>query len=292
MKRFALIGAAGYIAERHARAISDVGGELVCACDTSDSVGYLDRVAPTCQFTLNSSEFFDDYLKRCRVDTVVVCTPNYLHPSHARSALDAGCNVILEKPLCVRGSGLNSAEVLIAAVRDLPRRIFPVVQLRHHPDILALRSEVKASRDFYHCEIDYQSYRGHWYEKSWKGQENQSGGLLVNLGVHLFDLCIYVFGPFIHAGKTKLSRRPSGMVSSAEGTFRTERATIKWRLSIDHPEIKRVFSVAGQAIDVSNRMAELHREVYLEAMRNHAWDLDDVSLALHAIDRIKAQAVG
>jgi UDP-N-acetyl-2-amino-2-deoxyglucuronate dehydrogenase len=284
MKRFGLIGAAGYIAPRHARAIVDVGGELVCACDTSDSVGFLDSVARDCAFTCNPAEFFEDYLERFSVDTVAVCTPNFLHATHARSALDAGANVILEKPLCVRGSGLNSAEGLIAAVRGLPRRIFPVVQLRHHPAILALRNEVKSTREFYHCDIDYQTYRGDWYGKSWKGREPESGGLLVNLGVHLFDLCLYCFGPFLHASKTTIGER------SAEGMFRTERATIKWRLSIEDGEARRVFSVAGNEIDVSNRMAELHREVYLQAMKNHAWDLDDVAMSLHAIDRIKAQA--
>jgi UDP-N-acetyl-2-amino-2-deoxyglucuronate dehydrogenase len=279
--RFALIGAAGYIAPRHMDAIRHVGGELVSACDTHDSVGVLDSYAPSCRFTTNQDEFFgslDD------VDTCVVCTPNCLHVIHALRALEAGCNVILEKPTAVRGTGPSSAEVLVERAKDYTGTVYPVVQLRSQPDIAALRDEVRSTREMYHVEIDYATYRGPWYAASWKGRQDQSGGLLVNLGIHLIDLCLYVFGPFIHSTKAKIAE------DEASGMFRCERATVRWRLSTRDMETRRVFRVAGREIDLSNGMRELHRTMYHDVVRGVGWDLPDTAHALHAIDAIKAVA--
>jgi UDP-N-acetyl-2-amino-2-deoxyglucuronate dehydrogenase len=290
--RAALIGAAGYIAPRHARALAEHGGELVCACDTHDSVGYLDAIAPDCQFHQHPERFFSEGLARSGATHVIVCSPNYLHVTHAEQALEAGCDVILEKPCATSGTGLRSVEVLKRIAREYPERaIYPIVQLRYDPGIAALRDEVRASRTFYHVEIDYQAFRGDWYRKSWKGRKASSGGLLVNLGVHLFDLCCYIFGPFMHPRETLIETDDAGCEEEATGTFRCARATVAWRLSIRGPDSRRVFRVAGRELDLSNQIAKLHSEAYDRIFAGERFSVDDVSESLHAIDRIYASAM-
>jgi UDP-N-acetyl-2-amino-2-deoxyglucuronate dehydrogenase len=288
--RFAIIGAAGYIAPRHVRAITDHGGELVLACDTHDSVGYLDAAAPGCLFDTNPTSFFER-LPDLGVTHVAVCTPNYYHVTHAQQALEAGCDAILEKPCSTKGTGLQSARVLEQIAKDHPERhIFPIVQLRYDPGILALRDHVRGCRRYFHCEIDYEAFRGDWYRKSWKGRKTASGGLLVNLGVHLFDLCCYVFGPFRYPQETAIELDEDGREEEATGVFRCERATVKWRLSIRGPDSRRIFRVAGREIDLSNRITALHSEAYDRIWAGERFELDDVSQALSAIDQIYAQA--
>jgi UDP-N-acetyl-2-amino-2-deoxyglucuronate dehydrogenase len=218
------------------------------------------------------------------VDILIVCTPNCYHVTHTLQGLKAGCTIILEKPLACKGLGLQSAASLLHHARSFKKRVYPVIQLRYHPEIVKLREKVRSTKEFYHCEIDYATYRGDWYKKSWKGDERRSGGLLVNLGVHLFDLCCFVFGPFMHPIKAKIGQ------THAHGSFRCERATVEWRLSTDDMETRRVFKVAGQEIDDSNRMGELHRRVYEEVLRGRGFDLDDAAQALHAIDSVKERA--
>jgi len=276
--KFAIIGAAGYIAPRHMQAITENGGTIVAACDTSDSVGILDRYAPDCAFTQNSVEFFKDYLGD--VDIVSVCSPNHYHVSHTRRALGAGCDVVLEKPLAVCGA---EADALVAAAHDSGNKVYPVIQLRYHDEIQTLREQflhapLSVTAD---CEIDYSTYRGPWYDKSWKGKPAHSGGLLVNLGVHLFDLCMFVFGPFIHVVNAEIGQH------EARGVFRCQKAIIRWRLSSREREPRRVFKIAGQNIDLSNQLLTLHKQVYSEVMRGRGFDLDDAAQALRVIDRVK-----
>lgn len=290
MMRAALIGAAGYIAPRHVQALLDHGGELVLACDTHDSVGYLDALAPGCRFETNPARFFER-LPELGVSHVIVCTPNYLHVTHARQALEAGCHVILEKPCATRGTGLQSAAVLADVARSVRgRAIYPIVQLRYDAGIQALREHVRGNRQLFHTEIDYQAYRGDWYRKSWKGRNGESGGLLVNLGVHLFDLCAYVFGPFIRAKETVVELDERGVEEEARGIFRCERSTVAWRLSIRGPDSRRVFRVAGRELDLSNQIQVLHSAAYDRICVGERFELDDVSQALHAIDRIYESA--
>lgn len=283
MKKFGLIGAAGFIAPRHMDAINSIGGELITACDLSDSVGILDRYAPKCSFCTNPDEWFMDYLRH--VDTIVVCTPNHLHGLHAQMGLNAGCNIILEKPISIRGEGYSSAESLCATMGKFRHVIYPVVQLRYHPNVVELKNYISGNRGkVFHCQIDYTAYRGPWYQKSWKGDEEKSGGLLVNLGVHLVDLCCHMFGPFLHPIESHIGKEES------HGIFRCEHATVSWKLATNDMNTRRVFKVAGQELDLSNGMKSLHRTFYEHVSSGDRFTLEDVSQSIHAIDRIKMQA--
>lgn len=291
--RAAIIGVGGYVAPRHARAIVDHGGELVLACDTSDSVGFLDQLAPDCIFDQNPEHFFREGLAEHGVSHVVVATPNYLHVTHTQQALEAGCDVICEKPLATSGRGLRSVEVLKSIARDYPdRTVYPIVQLRYDKGIQALRDHVRSSRKHFHCDIDYCAYRGDWYRRSWKARKPESGGLLVNIGVHLFDLCCYVFGPFMRPRETTIRLDAGGKEEEAVGVFVCQRASVAWRLSIRHRESRRIFRVAGTEFDLSNRIKVLHAAAYDHIFRGERFELDDVAQGLHAIDAIYAQAEG
>lgn len=277
--RFAIIGAAGYIAPRHMKAIIENGGELVAACDVSDSVGVLDQFSRDCRFTTDPEEFFNNLAD---VDLVTITSPNHLHFSHTRQALEAGCSVVLEKPAAVTG---HEADNLVALAGKYPeQRVYPIVQLRYHDEIVALHENFKnaSPRDSPAvCEIDYATYRGPWYEKSWKGDEKKSGGLLMNLGVHLFDLCLYVFGPFIRVINAKIAP------GEAVGTFRCQHAIVNWRLSSHERQPRRVFSIAGLRIDLSNQLLTLHKQVYSDVMKGWGFSIDDAAQAIRVIDIIK-----
>lgn len=187
--RFALLGAAGFVAPRHMRAIRDLGGELVAVCDPHDSVGIIDSFAPEAAF-FTEIERFDRHLEKLRqagrgVDYISICTPNYLHDAHMRLALRLGAEPIVEKPAVLRAH--NAEQVLhLAAERGLS--VWPILQARLHPQaqaFVARMAQPGASRS---VRITYVVRRGTWYHHAWKGDRARSGGLHFNLGIHLYDL--------------------------------------------------------------------------------------------------------
>jgi UDP-N-acetyl-2-amino-2-deoxyglucuronate dehydrogenase len=196
-KDFALIGAGGFVAPRHLRAIREVGGELRAALDPSDSVGVMDSYFPDARF-FTEFERFDRYVDRIRregrgVDYVSVCSPNYLHDSHVRFALRSGADAICEKPLVLNPRNIDGLEAL---ERDTGRKVNTILQLRLHPAIIALRDKVAAAPrgEKHNVELTYITSRGRWYYVSWKGDEGKSGGIATNIGVHFFDMLSFVFG--------------------------------------------------------------------------------------------------
>ena len=198
MPNFALVGASGFVAPRHMKAIKEVGGSLVAAVDNHDAAGALDRFFEDTRF-FTEIERFDRHLDKCRrgpaegrVQWVSVCSPNYLHDSHIRLALRAGCDVICEKPIVVSPWNLDALKVI---EQETGRRVHTVLQLRYHPAIVALRERVLASGSKIHeVDLRYVTRRGPWYFVSWKGDEEKSGGLAMNIGVHFFDLILWIFG--------------------------------------------------------------------------------------------------
>ena len=195
---FALIGCGGYIAPRHLKAIRDVGGTLVAACDVNDSVGILDSFSPDCRY-FKEIERFDRFLDKLhntedKIDWVSICTPNYLHDSHIRLALRNGANAICEKPLVINPRNLDYLNKL---EQETGKRVFTILQLRLHPAILALKERLQANPpgEKHKVHLTYCTPRGGWYEVSWKGSEEKSGGILMNIGIHLFDMLIFLFGP-------------------------------------------------------------------------------------------------
>ena len=234
MTRYALIGAAGYIAPRHLQAIAATGGDLAAALDRSDSVGIMDRYFPDTAF-FTEFERFEAHLADLRragngVDYVGICSPNYLHASHIRTALSNGAHAICEKPLVLDEADLD---VLTEAEQASGKRVYTILQLRLHPAIIALRDELaKAPEGTVHeVDVTYCTSRGGWYGVSWKGDLAKSGGIATNIGVHFFDMLTFLFGD-IQESAAHLRED-----THAAGWLKLERANVRWFLSIDRKRL-------------------------------------------------------
>jgi UDP-N-acetyl-2-amino-2-deoxyglucuronate dehydrogenase len=283
MKTFALIGVAGYIAPRHLQAIRDTGNKLVAALDKFDSVGIIDSYFPDADF-FTEFERFDrhlDKLKRDgkRVDYVGICTPNYLHDAHIRFALRQGADAICEKPLVLEPKNVDALKEIEL---ETGRKVYTILQLRLHPSIIALRDQVQRgpAGKVYDVDLNYITSRGNWYHYSWKGDETKSGGVATNIGIHFFDMLIWVFGV------VKTVKVHSRKADSASGYIELERARVQWKLSIDAndlpPEVaakgKRTFrslTMEGKEIEFSEGFTDLHTLSYQEILKGNGFGLTD-----------------
>lgn len=276
MKNFALTGAGGYIAPRHLRAIRDTGNRLVAAVDPKDSVGILDQYSFDVRF-FTEVERFDRHLEKLRrgpaesrLDYLTVCSPNYLHDAHCRLGLRIGADVICEKPLVITPWNLAPLQEL---EHETGRRIYNVLQLRVHPTLTALREKLlnEASGRRHQVELTYVTSRGPWYDISWKGEQDKSGGIPTNIGIHFFDLLIWLFGP-LDAARVHLAdaRRMAGFLA-------LERADVKWFLSVERRDLPfapepgkrttfRSINVDGEALEFSEGFTDLHTRVYEEIL--------------------------
>src|SRR4051812_38850157 len=272
MSSFALIGAAGYIAPRHLKAIKDTGNELVAAMDPNDTVGILDSFFPDARF-FTEFERFDRYIDLLRrkgdgIDYVTIASPNYLHDSHIRFALRVGATAICEKPLVVNPW---NAEALHDIEAESGRRVFTILQLRLHPSIVALREQARARRasGTHHLDLDltYITSRGNWYFASWKGDDKKSGGIVTNIGVHFFDMLLWIFGPVEDSEVTLLRE------DAASGILRFGDATVRWFLSVNASHLPeecrskgqrtyRSIRMEGEEIQFSDGFTDLHTESY------------------------------
>lgn len=269
---FALIGAAGYIAPRHLKAIRDTGNRLVAAVDPKDSVGILDQFSFDVKF-FTEIERFDRHLEKLRrrsaderVDYVSICSPNYLHDAHCRLALRVGADVICEKPLVINPWNLDALEEIEA---ETGRKINTVLQLRVHPALLALKTQLEQEPPSHRHDVvlTYITSRGNWYHVSWKGQVEQSGGIATNIGVHFFDLLLWFFGgvqdiAVFHSDPYRMS-----------GWMEMERARVRWFLSVNHDDLPsaarqagkatfRSITMDGQEVEFSEGFTDLHTRVY------------------------------
>ena len=285
MSSFALIGAAGYIAPRHLRAIKDTGNDLVAAMDPNDTVGILDSFFPDARF-FTEFERFDRYIDLLRrkgdaIDYVTIASPNYLHDSHIRFALRVGATAICEKPLVVNPW---NAEALHDIEAESGRQVFTILQLRLHPSILALKESAVARRASGggHADLDltYITSRGNWYFASWKGDEKKSGGIVPNIGVHFFDMLIWIFGPVEESEVTLLRD------DSASGVLRFSDATVRWFLSVNAAHLPdecrskgqrtyRSIRMEGEEIEFSDGFTDLHTESYRRILSGEGFGIDD-----------------
>ncbi|MDO8753821.1 MAG: Gfo/Idh/MocA family oxidoreductase, partial [Anaerolineales bacterium] len=233
-KNFAVIGVGGYIAPRHLRAIRDTGNHLVAAVDPKDSVGLLDQYSFDVKF-FTEIERFDRHLEKLRRGTedgrihyVSICSPNYLHDSHCRLSLRSGADVICEKPLVINPWNLDALEEIEA---ETNHRIHTILQLRVHPQLIKLRESLQLDNTIHDVELTYITSRGPWYQVSWKGQPDKSGGVATNIGVHFFDLIMWLFGS-VNGVKVYHSddQRMSGFIE-------LERARVRWFLSVDSNDL-------------------------------------------------------
>ena len=284
--RFALIGAAGYIAPRHMKAIKETGNVLVAALDANDTVGILDSFFPDARF-FTEFERFDRYLDLLRrkdesVDYVSIASPNYLHDSHIRFALRVGATAICEKPLVVNPW---NAESLCDIEAESGRNVFTILQLRLHPSIVALRERVAQMRragrsGAVEFDLTYITSRGSWYFASWKGDERKSGGIVPNIGIHFFDMLVWIFGDVEESEVTFVRH------DVASGVLRFDGATVRWFLSVnaDHlpDEAKakgqrtyRSITLEGDEIEFSDGFTDLHTESYRKILAGEGFGIRD-----------------
>jgi len=295
MANFALTGAAGYIAPRHLKAIHDTGNRLVTALDPHDAVGILDRFAFDVRF-FTEFERFDRHLEKLRrgpaegrVDYVSVCSPNYLHDAHARTALRAGANAICEKPLVVNPWNLDALQEL---ERETGRRVFSILQLRVHPALQALRERLMSEDTIHDVCLTYVTARGAWYFSSWKGDEERSGGVVTNIGIHLFDLLTWLFGGVSRSEvHVRNSRR-------AAGYLELKRARVRWFLSVDAADLPfepvpggqttmRSIIVDGKELEFTDGFADLHTKVYEAILAGAGSGIEEARGSIELAHRIR-----
>jgi len=303
-KNFAITGVGGYVAPRHLRAIRDTGNRLSVALDPNDSVGILDQFSFGVSF-FTEFERFDRHVEKLRrgdpadrIDYVTVCAPNHLHDAHIRFALRVGADAICEKPLVLNPWNCDALQELEA---EFGRRVYSILQLRVHPSLLALKEQLARTNSARKREISltYVTSRGKWYFASWKGNVEKSGGLATNIGIHFFDLLIWLFGP-VQQSEVHLA-----LTTCAGGLVELERARVTWFLSVDRqdlPEASRTagkttfrsITVDGREVEFSDGFADLHTKVYQEILAGRGFGIDDVRPSIilaHEIRNASARGI-
>lgn len=295
--RFALIGAAGYVAPRHMEAIQNTGNELVAALDKNDSVGILDRYFPQTDFFVEF-ERFDRHLDKLKragtpVDMISICSPNYLHDAHIRFGLRYGADVICEKPLVLNPWNVDA---LAEQEADSGKKVYNILQLRLHPSIIALKEKIAsapADKKF-DIALTYITSRGHWYYASWKGETTKSGGIATNIGIHFFDMLIWLFGN-VQQNTVHVHTH-----DRAAGFLELERARVRWFLSINAdtlPEISRKnnqrtyrhLTIDGEAVEFSDGFTDLHTQSYEAILAGNGFGIAAARPAIEVVHDIRHQ---
>jgi UDP-N-acetyl-2-amino-2-deoxyglucuronate dehydrogenase len=299
-RNFAIVGVGGYIAGRHLRAIRDTGNRLIAATDPKDSVGLLDQYDFNVKF-FTEIERFDRHIEKLRrgpaserLDYLTICTPNYLHDAHCRLGLRLGADVICEKPLVINPWNLD-------ALRDLEQEtghhINTVLQLRVHPELAKLKKNLELkSGGQSNVILTYITGRGNWYQTSWKGQIDKSGGVATNIGIHFFDLLLWLFGP---AGDVRLYHSDAYRMS---GYIELQHAHVSWFLSVDPDDLPlahaaqgkstyRSITVDGVEVEFSEGFTDLHTRVYEETLAGHGFGIEDARPSIELTQRIRASEI-
>tara|TARA_Y100001954_G_scaffold238431_1_gene305984 strand:+ start:4381 stop:5352 length:972 start_codon:yes stop_codon:yes gene_type:complete len=297
IKRFALIGASGFVAPRHVKAIKATGNSLVAATDPHDNVGYLDAYYPNAAF-FTEFERFDRYMDKLKnqnkgVDFVSICSPNHLHDAHIKSALRWGADAICEKPMVLNPWNID---ILKRVEKETGKRIWNILQLRHHPTIIALKKKVDAtaSDKIFDVDLSYITSRGLWYYASWKGQVEKSGGIGTNIGVHFFDMLSWVFG----GEKENVVHIHDH--DRAAGYLEFEKARVRWFLSINGDvlpdEIKaigqrtyRSMTIEGEELEFSDGFTDLHARVYEDILTGNGCGIEDARKAIEIVNKVRTQ---
>jgi UDP-N-acetyl-2-amino-2-deoxyglucuronate dehydrogenase len=296
MKNFALIGAAGYIAPRHMKAIKETGNDLVAALDKSDSVGVIDSYFPDARF-FTEFERFDRHIEKQRrengnkIDYVSICSPNYLHDAHIRFALRINADAICEKPVVLNPWNV---EALQEIEKEQQRKVYVILQLRHHPSIIALKQKVDSepANGKYDIDLTYITSRGRWYLVSWKGDVEKSGGIATNIGIHFFDMLEWIFGPvqynIVHVEQP----------TKAAGFLELKKARVRWFLSIDRndlphlpengkPSTHRSIKMNGEEFEFTEGFTDLHTRTYEEILAGRGYGLEDGKPAVDIASNIR-----
>ena len=295
MKNFALIGTAGYVAPRHMKAIKETGNNLVAALDKHDNVGILDSYFPNAHF-FTEFERFDRHLDKLKrkgqnVDYVSICSPNYLHDSHIRFALKHGADAICEKPLVLNPWNVDALEEI---ERETGKKIYTILQLRLHPAIIALRERIQnGPKDkIYNVDLRYITSRGNWYQVSWKGDQAKSGGIATNIGIHFFDMLIWIFGS-VKRNEVKIHEK-----DHAQGYLELDRARVNWFLSINYDHIpedikrtgKRTFrtlTIENEELEFSEGFTDLHTLSYQQILSGGGFGIADARPSIEVVHAIR-----
>ncbi len=294
MKQYALIGAAGYIAPRHMKAIKETGGDLVAALDTSDSVGVIDSHFPDARF-FTEFERFDRHIDKISrqgngLDYVSICSPNYLHDAHCRFGLRAGADVICEKPLVLNPWNLDG---LAEMERHTGKKVYNILQLRLHDAIIKLKEKIDNTPKDHIFDVDltYITSRGGWYHVSWKGDQTKSGGIATNIGVHFYDMLAFVFGSLKSSVVHLRSEKHSA------GYLEFERARVRWFLSVDRHDLPshtpegqttyRSITVDGHEVEFSGGFTDLHSLSYQDILNGGGFGIEDVRPAIELVSTIR-----
>jgi len=297
MKNFGLIGAAGYIAPRHMRAIKDTNNNLAAAMDNNDSVGIIDSYFPDSAF-FTEFERFDRHLEKLKrnnrpIDFLSICSPNYLHDAHIRFGLRYGADVICEKPIVLNPWNIDALQEM---EKETGRRIYNILQLRLHESIIAVKKEIDdGPRDkIYDFDLTYQTSRGNWYYTSWKGDEKKSGGIATNIGVHFFDMLGWIFGE-IKRNVVHLHTH-----DRAAGYLEFDRARVRWFLSINYDTLPdaikakglrtyRSMTIDGKEIEFSSGFTELHTDSYKDILSGEGYRIEESRKAIEMVHEIRHQ---
>ncbi|MCG9729304.1 Gfo/Idh/MocA family oxidoreductase [Shewanella sp. Isolate13] len=299
MKKFALIGTAGYIAPRHLNAIRDTGNDLVVAMDINDSVGIMDMHFPESEFFTEFEDFAafveDESLKGNKLDYISICSPNYLHAPQMKFALKNGIDVICEKPLVLSSKELDTLKVY---EEKYGAKVNSILQLRLHPSIIALRDKVLNSspEEVFDVELTYMTSRGKWYLKSWKGVNEKSGGVATNVGVHFFDMLHFIFGDI------KFNEVHYKDEQTVAGYLEYERARVKWFLSIDANNLPenavqgekktyRSIMIGDEELEFSGGFTDLHTQSYENVLAGNGYGLEENRTAIETVEKIRDQVI-
>ena len=292
MKSFALIGAGGYIAPRHLRAIKDTNNVLIAAIDVNDSVGILDSCFPDCSF-FTEFERFDRHLEKLRleknkkIDYISICSPNYLHDAHARFGLRIGADVICEKPLVLNPWNIDALQRIENESKGI---VNTILQLRLHPSLIKLKKQVDSlSKKIFNVDLTYIASRGRWYNASWKGDIEKSGGIATNIGVHFFDMLTWIFGKveenIVHIHNKR----------RAAGYLVLEKANVRWFLSLERGDIPetvdkttyRSIKVNGEEVEFSDGFTDLHTLSYKDILSGNGNRLETVKPSIQIVSDIR-----
>jgi UDP-N-acetyl-2-amino-2-deoxyglucuronate dehydrogenase len=295
-KNFALIGAAGYIAPRHMQAIKETGNNLLAAMDPSDSVGIIDSYFPQANF-FTEFERFDRHIEKLkydenvRLDYVSICSPNYLHDAHMRFALRSGANAICEKPLVLNPWNIDKLQ---RVEENTGKKIYNILQLRVHPSIKKLREKIlsEKSNTKHEVELTYLTSRGNWYNASWKGDVEKSGGVATNIGVHFFDMLSWLFGD------VQILNVERKDLNTAAGYLEFENARVKWFLSTDASNLPKEVAEKGQRtyrsitidneeLEFSGGFTDLHKLVYQDILEGRGYGIGDARNAIEIVQKIR-----
>lgn len=297
MYRFGLIGAGGYIAPRHMKAIKETNNNLAAALDRYDGVGILDSYFPDCDF-FTEPERFDRHLDKLRrkgneykIYFVSICTPNYLHDAHIRLALRNDCNAICEKPLVLNPWNIDA---LSEIEQETGKKIYTILQLRHHPSIIALKEKIDKSdpSEIFDVDLNYITSRGKWYHMSWKGDSTKSGGIATNIGIHFFDMLAWIFGD-VEDIQVEVHHP-----DHASGFMKLKKARLKWSLSINENHLpenvraigKRTYrsiTVNGSEFEFSEGFTDLHTTSYREILAGKGFGLVDARKSIEIAQQIR-----